>query len=57
MAEEVEFREPASYKAAMECKERKKWLKAMIEEIDSLLKNGTWILVDKMEGRRVISCK
>ena len=41
VAEEIEFSEPNSYKAAMESKERDKGLKAMIDEIDSLIKNGT----------------
>lgn len=29
----------------------------MKEEIDSLIKNKTWILVDKVELRKVIGCK
>lgn len=29
----------------------------MIEEIESLLKNGTWVLVEKVPGRKVVSCK
>lgn len=41
----------------MGCPERDKWLQAMIEKIDSLIKNKTWILVDKVDGRKVISCK
>ena len=34
----------------MNCKERDKWQKAMIDEIDFLIKNGTWILVDRVPG-------
>lgn len=41
----------------MNSKEWERWMKAMIEEIESLLKNGTWILVEKLDGRKVISCK
>lgn len=57
VAEEIEFSEPGSYKEAMGSKDKDKWLKAMIDEIDSLIKNGTWILVDKVEGRKIVSCK
>lgn len=57
IAEQVELQEPASYREAMQSKERDRWLRAMIEEIDSLIKNGTWILVDKVDGRKIVSCK
>ena len=56
-AEEVEYSEPCSYEEAIESKEYERWMKAMIEEIDSLLKNGTWVLVERPDGRRVVSCK
>ena len=57
MAEEVEYSEPCSYEEAVESKDHQKWMQAMIEEIDSLLKNGTWVLVQRPDGRRVVSCK
>ena len=57
MAEEIEFSEPGSYKEAMNCRDRDKWVRAMIDEIDSLIKNGTWILVDKVEDRNLVTCK
>ena len=57
VAKQVAFSEPDSYKSAMNCPEKDRWLQAMIEEIDSLIKNKTWILVDKVEGRKIISCK
>ena len=56
-AEEVEFSEPANYNEAMNGKERDRWMRAMIDEIESLLKNGTWVLVEKADGRKVVSCK
>lgn len=34
-----------------------KWMQAMLDEIGSLLKNGTWVLVERPDGRRVVSCK
>ena len=57
VAEEVEYSEPCSYEEAVESKDHQKWMQAMIEEIDSLLKNGTWVLVERPDGRRVVSCK
>ena len=58
-AEEVELEEPLTYTEAMGGNERDKWLRAMndIHEIDSLLKNKTWSLVDKVEGRKLVTCK
>ena len=56
VAEHICYSE-SSYAAAMQCEEKDQWLKAMIEEINSLIKNGTWILIDKVEGRKIISCK
>ncbi|KAL1536502.1 hypothetical protein AAHA92_29144 [Salvia divinorum] len=57
VAEQVVFSEPETYQAAINGPENDRWLQAMIEEIESLIKNKTWILVDKVEGRKVISCK
>lgn len=57
VAEDVEHSEPASYREAIQSKEADKWMLAMVEEIESLLKNGTWILVETVEGRKVVSCK
>ncbi|KAH9705463.1 hypothetical protein KPL70_011882 [Citrus sinensis] len=38
-------------------KESAQWIKAMEDEMDSLNKNGTWELIQKPEGRKVVSCK
>lgn len=51
VAEQLELEEPLTYKEAMASRDKDKWLKAMNEEIDSLLKNRTWSLVDKVEGK------
>ena len=56
-AEEVEYHEPSSYKEAMRSPEKDKWLKAMQEEIDSLYKNQTWILVLRPKNQKTIGCK
>lgn len=56
-AEEIEFDEPRTYNEALKSKESKKWIKVMEEEFDSLVKNKTWILVDKVKNQRVVSCR
>jgi histone deacetylase 1/2 len=34
-----------------------RWKKAMQEEFDALLRNGTWRLVSPREGKNIIDCK
>ena len=41
----------------MKSKECKEWLRAMREEIESVLKNETWILVKNPLTQKIISCK
>ena len=57
IAEQIELSEPSSYTEAINGLEKVQWLKAMKEEIQSLLNNKTWILVDKTEFRKIIGCK
>ncbi|KAH9804147.1 hypothetical protein KPL71_002018 [Citrus sinensis] len=57
VAEEVIGEEPSSYKQAMNSRDKTKWLSAMEEEISSLKKNNTWILVRKPEDRKLVGCK
>lgn len=57
IAEQVEHAEPTSYKEAMKNKDIDKWEMAMKEELDSLLKNNTWELVNKPQGQRILGCK
>ncbi|KAH9769620.1 hypothetical protein KPL71_012083 [Citrus sinensis] len=57
VAEEVIGEEPINYKQAMNSKDRKKWLGAMNEEIISLKKNNTWILVKKPQDKKLVGCK
>lgn len=57
VAEVIAYAEPATYEEAIKCKESQKWIKAMKEEIESLLKNGTWILVVNPRTQKLISCK
>ena len=56
-AEEVELEEPLTYTKAMQSKEKNKWVQAMNEEMESSVKNKTWTLVDKVEGRKLVTCK
>ena len=51
VAEQIELAEPSSYT------EKEQWIKAMRDEIDSLLSNKTWIIVTKAKFRKVIGCK
>ncbi|GJY26759.1 ribonuclease H-like domain-containing protein [Tanacetum coccineum] len=46
--------EPKSY---FEASKYSHWTDAMNQEIDALLRTGTWELVDLPEGRKVIGCK
>ena len=49
--------EPENYEEAVHSKESKKWKQAMEEEMQSLKKNGTWILVPKPGKQKLIKCK
>lgn len=46
--------EPKTYKQAVECKQSDKWMNAMSEEYESLIKNHTWILVNKPKNESII---
>ncbi|KAK4384064.1 Retrovirus-related Pol polyprotein from transposon TNT 1-94 [Sesamum angolense] len=57
LALNTESNEPSSYKEALESSDAKNWKNAMNEEIISLLKNKTWILVPKPENASIVDCK
>lgn len=46
--------EPKTYEQAIESDDHKQWEKAMDEEYDSLIKNGTWNLVNPPIDQKVI---
>ncbi|KAF1336396.1 Integrase catalytic core protein, partial [Globisporangium splendens] len=48
---------PATYKEAVDCAERKNWLRAIASEIQSHVKNNTWALIKRKAGIVVIGCK
>ncbi|KAH9651033.1 hypothetical protein KPL70_026595 [Citrus sinensis] len=56
-AEDVTIEEPNSYREAVNNKNNRNWIKAMREEMDSLVRNQTWILVPNPGNRKIVSCK
>ena len=49
--------EPSSYQEATRSTEWPKWKEAIQEELRSLIKNNTWSMVNRPEGRQVVSVK
>jgi hypothetical protein len=56
-AEDTEPYEPRSLAEAKDDYIWDKWHKAMVDEYDSLIENGTWTLVDPPPGRRILRGK
>jgi hypothetical protein len=51
------FENPKSYRQAMASDQAAKWKAAMDKEIDSLMKNKTWVLTPLPEGESVIGSR
>lgn len=49
--------EPSTYKQAISCPDKDKWLHAMQEEISSIEENKTWSLTNLPKDRRAIGCR
>ncbi|KAK4394695.1 Retrovirus-related Pol polyprotein from transposon TNT 1-94 [Sesamum angolense] len=49
--------EPTTFHGAITSQEKKEWMGAMVEEMESLQKNHTWELVHLFEGKKAIGCK
>lgn len=49
--------EPSTYNQAMKSDERDNWIAAMKEEFNSLIKNNTWELVDRIDGQSIVDNK
>ncbi|KAL0440958.1 UNVERIFIED_CONTAM: Retrovirus-related Pol polyprotein from transposon TNT 1-94 [Sesamum radiatum] len=49
--------EPTTFHGAITSQEKKEWMGAMVEEMESLQKNHTWELVQLFEGKKAIGCK
>nr|GEV98650.1 hypothetical protein [Tanacetum cinerariifolium] len=52
-----DFNEPTSYKATMLDSESKKWIDAMNVEIQSMIDNMVWVLVDLLPGCKTVRSK
>ncbi|KAL0374317.1 UNVERIFIED_CONTAM: Retrovirus-related Pol polyprotein from transposon TNT 1-94 [Sesamum radiatum] len=57
LALNVEDLEPLTYEEALDSKNSDKWKQPMNEEMESLRKNNTWVLVPKSKNASVIDCK
>lgn len=53
----ITIKEPLTYEEATACREADLWLNAMKDEIASLNKNNTYVLVKLPEDKRTISCR
>ena len=49
--------EPSTYTEAVSSADTDKWMVAMNEEMESLYKNGTWVLVEPPKGKKIVGCK
>ncbi|KAL2253074.1 UNVERIFIED_CONTAM: Retrovirus-related Pol polyprotein from transposon TNT 1-94 [Sesamum indicum] len=49
--------DPITFKDAMASSEAKQWKEAVKSEMDSIVSNGTWMLVDLPPGCNTIGCK
>lgn len=56
IAEVINVEDPHDFAEAIESHDRKKWTAAS-DEMDSLRRNQTWVLVDKPVNRKIISCR
>lgn len=52
-----QYTEPRSYKEAIQCLEKDKWIEAMNEEIKCLNDNNTWNLVNLPESKHAVGSK
>ena len=57
VAEEIETNDPRNYVEAINCNLSQNWIVVMYEEINSLQKKYTWVLVEKLKRTRLVSCK
>ena len=54
---ENDTNEPKSVSEAMSSNEKKEWMNAMENEINSLKKHDVWELVELPKGRKTVGCK
>ena len=53
----AEYRDPLTFSEAMQSALADEWKEACQYEIDALVKNGTWTLVDLPLGRKAVKSK
>ena len=53
---EIHGSEPNCYLDAMNSKQKDKWHEAMVEEMNSLKVNKTWVLVEKPKTQKLVEC-
>jgi len=53
----VSMAEPLSYAEAMRCPDAEQWKQAALEELNAHSTNGTWKLVPRPTGKKVIGSK
>lgn len=53
----INVEEPRDFAEAKASPEWEKWNGAADDEMDSLRRNQTWVLVDKPVNRKIISCR
>lgn len=56
ISESSDDTEPWSNKEAFQRKDRNHWMNAMTEEISSLERNKTWVLVQKPQNQKLVGC-
>ena len=54
---EINKEEPATYQEAISCKHSREWINAMKEEMNSLYRNQTWLMVKRPQGQSTVACK
>ena len=57
LAGNVDSNEPSSFEEAMERNENEKWSDAMMDEVNSLIDNGVFEVVNKPKEQKVIGCR
>lgn len=55
--QESDVGEPSSYSEAISSTQRSEWLQAMKAEMGSLMKNQTWVLVQRPIDQGLIGCR
>ena len=53
----IKTKDPRNRKEALSGPDKEEWIKAMDEEINSLLKNETWDIVSVPDGSDIVTCK